>query len=90
MVITTVDHVPSAPIPDRTLRRRLAVGTRIRDARERARLTQEEVADRAGLDRKTISRIENGVMAVLIDHLLDIADALGVPPSSLLPDTTVR
>lgn len=38
-----------------------------------------------GLDRKTINRIENGHIAPTLDHLLDIAEAIGVSPRDLLP-----
>lgn len=71
--------------PDRTLRRRLEVGHRIRRERKLAHLSQEKLAELAGIDRKTVSRIETGTMAVKLDHLLDLADALEIPPARLLP-----
>lgn len=37
-----------------------------------------------GLDRKTINRIEQGTHSTLVDHLLLIADALGVPLADLV------
>lgn len=74
------------PIPDRVLRRRLQVGQLLRAERRHQNLTQDQLAERAGLDSKTVSRIENGVMSPILDHLLDLADALDVPPASLLPD----
>jgi transcriptional regulator with XRE-family HTH domain len=49
-------------------------------------LTQDRLAALAGLDGKTISRIETGTMSPILDHLLDLADALDVPPASLLPE----
>ncbi|MGP4114697.1 helix-turn-helix domain-containing protein [Streptomyces sp. 4N509B] len=76
--------MPPLP-PDRILRRRLEVGRRIRDARTWANLTQERLAERAEIDRKTISRIENGHMSPSLDHLLDIAEAAGVEPVCLVP-----
>ncbi|MFF0967943.1 helix-turn-helix domain-containing protein [Streptomyces sp. NPDC003703] len=42
------------------------------------------MGERAGLDRKTVNRIEQGAHATLIDHLLLIADALDVPLADLV------
>ncbi|MFB7899915.1 helix-turn-helix domain-containing protein [Streptomyces xiamenensis] len=77
---------PTRRLPAHTLQRRLAVGQLIREARLHANLSQEELAEQADLDRKTINRIEGGVMSPRVDSLLDIADALGVSPRELLPE----
>lgn len=37
-----------------------SLGTRIKRARERRRWTQQELADRLGVDRKTVDNWENG------------------------------
>lgn len=58
----------------------------IREARELADLTQERLAERADLDRVTIVRIETGAVSPRLDHLLMIANALGVPLSYLVRD----
>jgi transcriptional regulator with XRE-family HTH domain len=71
-------------MPDRVLQRRRAIGDNIRAERTRQKLTQERLAEQAGLDRKTVNRIEQGTHATLIDHLLLIADALDVPLSDLV------
>ncbi|MFH8289118.1 helix-turn-helix transcriptional regulator [Streptomyces sp. NPDC018059] len=47
-------------------------------------MTQERLGEGAGLDRKTVNRIEQGTHAPLVDHLLLIADALGVPLRDLV------
>ena len=60
------------------------MGDRIRAARLRADLSQEKLAERVDVDRKTINRIEQGHHAPRIDTLLLIADALGVPLSDLV------
>lgn len=49
------------------------------------RLTQEELAELAGVDNKTISRLENGHYNVGIDLVARLARSLEVPSSSLLP-----
>lgn len=77
--------MPAEPLPDWIQQHRWAVGTRIRDARHAAGLSQLELADRAGIDNKTVSRAENGVYAVSVDQLARLARALGVTSSELLP-----
>ncbi|MDF2261428.1 helix-turn-helix transcriptional regulator [Streptantibioticus ferralitis] len=42
------------------LQRRRVIGTRVRDARLHRNLTQERLAERVGLDRKTVNRLELG------------------------------
>lgn len=77
-------RVPTAPPPDWVLARRRAIGDNIREARIRAGLTQEQLAELAGMDRQSINRIEQGHQAALIDNLIRIADALGVPLADLV------
>jgi transcriptional regulator with XRE-family HTH domain len=63
------------------------LGKRIRDARERAtpKLTQDALAQRAGLARTSITNIETGNQQPTLHALWRIADALGVSPCDLLP-----
>ncbi len=51
--------------------------------RARARLSQEQLAERAGVSRPTISRIERAAADVGVDVVQRIADALGVTVASL-------
>lgn len=74
----------SVPPPAWVLARRRAIGDQIRAARLYASLTQETVAERAGMDRATYNRIEQGHSAALIDTLILIADAIGVPLADLV------
>jgi len=76
--------VPSAPPPDWVIARRRAVGDRIRAARLHAGLTQETLAELAGLDRQAVNRIEQGHASPILDSLIRIADALGVPLTELV------
>ncbi len=46
--------------------------------RKLAGLTQNQLADRAGLDRKTVMRVERGDGGVSVENLLRIFHALGV------------
>ena len=74
----------SAPQPDWVLARRRAIGDQIRAARLHANLTQQGLAERAGMERQAINRIEQGHQAALIDNLIRIADAMGVPLAELV------
>jgi transcriptional regulator with XRE-family HTH domain len=63
------------------------VGERIRHLRTRRVLTQQELADRAGIPRyQTILDIEKGRTRPRPSTLRKIAAALEVEPSALLPD----
>jgi transcriptional regulator with XRE-family HTH domain len=76
--------VPSDPLPDWVLTRRRAIGDAIRAARNTRRLSQEKLGELAGLDRKTINRIEQGTHSPHLDHLLLVANALDVPLADLV------
>jgi HTH-type transcriptional regulator, cell division transcriptional repressor len=56
---------------------------RITDAREAARLTQRQLATRAGIPQATLSRIEQGVRPAKMNELLALAWALGCTISEL-------
>jgi len=53
------------------------IGAAIRRHRELLRLSQEEVADRAGLDRTYVGGIERGTRNPSVKSLQKLADALG-------------
>ncbi|MFB7285415.1 helix-turn-helix transcriptional regulator [Actinacidiphila glaucinigra] len=59
------------------------MGHRIRDLREAAELTQEQLAHRAEISRDSVLRTENATHSPSFDHLARIARALGVPVVSL-------
>jgi transcriptional regulator with XRE-family HTH domain len=61
-------------------------GERLRDLRIREGLSQEELAHAAGLHRTHISLIERNHRSVRLESLERLATALGVQPSSLVPD----
>lgn len=71
-------------MPDWVLQQRRAIGDSVRAERTRQKLTQERLAELAGLDRKTVNRIEQSTHATLIDHLTLLAHALDVPLSRLV------
>jgi transcriptional regulator with XRE-family HTH domain len=61
-------------------------GTRVREERERLGISQEELANRAGLHRTYLSGIERGERNLGLINLLRLARALGVAPAALLRD----
>lgn len=63
---------------DLIIHRRLIFGDNVRHYRHNLSLSQEQLATAAGVDRKTINRIEQGVHSVRLDNVWLIADALGV------------
>lgn len=60
------------------------VGANLRRAREDRGISQEELADRAGLHRTYISGVERGVRNPTVVVLEKIAKALKVKTSTLL------
>lgn len=64
--------------------RLVRLGEGIRTLREAAGLSQEALADAAGIDRSHMSRIERGKRNVSFLNICRIAEALGTPPSALL------
>jgi transcriptional regulator with XRE-family HTH domain len=59
-------------------------GIRLREARERLGLTQEEVAQRSGVHATEISRMEAGKRDPKISTLRRLAKAVEVKPGQLL------
>ena len=58
-------------------------GRNLREFRTRAGLIQQQLADLAGLDRATISQIENGRESPRADTVVTLAKVLGVDPADL-------
>ncbi len=56
----------------------------LREARERALLTQEAVSAASGVTVSTISRLENGLQAARLDTIRKLAAVLNVPAEELI------
>jgi transcriptional regulator with XRE-family HTH domain len=78
--------VPSRrnPRPDWVRHKQVDLGRRIGDLRRAAELSQDQLADRMGVERRTIQRYENAVTDPRYADLLLLARALGVHIADLL------
>ena len=62
---------------DKGIKERIRIGERIRELREETGLTQDQLAEKTGLLKQNISRIESGKYGTGQDILSKIATALG-------------
>jgi len=60
------------------------VAKELRKRRIDAELSQDELAQRAGIDRKTINRIENGHFSPTLDTITRLCVVLKITPGTLL------
>jgi transcriptional regulator with XRE-family HTH domain len=63
----------------------VALGKLIKDARFEAKMSQEELAERAYLKQSSISKIETGVRSVSTEDLIYLSYALNKPISYFFP-----
>lgn len=61
------------------------IADKIRQIRERAGISQEELADRLRISPMTVHRIESGKRQLPVATLLRFSDTMGIPVSDLLP-----
>lgn len=54
------------------------IGEKIKDARLRSRMTQEQLGEKIGISAMGISHFEQGLRSVKLEYLEKIADALGL------------
>ena len=64
----------------------IAIGSRIKEAREQAHLTQEELAEIVDISPTHMSVIERGVKTPKLDTFVTIANALHLSADALLQD----
>lgn len=75
---------------DQVFNARAVLAEQLRTVRRRRNLTQEVLAERAGMDRSYISGIERGRHNVPLDTLCRLAWALRVEPRDLIAAPAVR
>ena len=61
-----------------------AIGAKLRAAREKLGMSQEDVAERAGVDRTYVSILERGQKSPTLDTLEKICAALGTLPERVI------
>lgn len=69
-----------------TQEHRQKFGTRLRQLRLRAKLSQEQLADRAGLHRTYIGSVERGERNISLENIHALAGALGVDVRELFKE----
>ena len=74
---------PHVPTPADTDLRRI-FGGRVREHRVRRGLSQEHLADLAGLDRTYVSGVERGRRNLSLRNICRLAAALGIDPAVLV------
>lgn len=62
------------------------IGKNVRAKRERLFLTQAQFAERAGIDRDTLGRIERDEVEPRFSTIIKIAETLDVNPSELVDE----
>ena len=67
-------------------KRLVKLGESVRARRKGLALSQEELADYAGIDRSHMGKIERGERNVTLLNILRIAEAMHCKPSNLLAD----
>jgi transcriptional regulator with XRE-family HTH domain len=77
---------PSTAVTDVDAAARVKLGTRLRQTRERARLSTRDLAARAGVSAGFISQLENGKCGVSVGALKRISAAVGLSVADLLSD----
>lgn len=76
--------VVTESVMKRHMKRRKEIADRISAKRQEREMSQGALAERAGVDRKTINRIENGHFSPSMDTFLRIATALNADPKEFL------
>ena len=66
------------------------IGLAIRKRRDKIGMTQGALAELTGLSRTSVTNIERGGQALLVHQLLELANALGVAPSTFLPSKSAQ
>ncbi len=82
MLCDAAPVIHGAGTADRAFLRRL--GLRVKVLRTARRMSQEHLAEAAGLDRSYVSRIERGAHNVTVLTLVRVADVLDVSAGRLL------
>lgn len=64
--------------------KRKQLASRLVEARIKKSLSQEALAKKAGVDRKTVNRIENGHFSPSMDTFFRLCNAMSLNPSKII------
>jgi transcriptional regulator with XRE-family HTH domain len=67
-----------------------SIGKALAAHRKRVKLTQDQVAERLGVERETISRFERGAVIPPVPRLYELAEIYGCTAGELLGQGSVR
>jgi len=84
MAKTTVRKATEASLKRDVKDMRKVLAERLFELRSAEELSQARLAEIAGVDRKTINRIENGHFSPALDTIVRLSVALGISSSDLL------
>ena len=84
MAKTLVRKATEATLKREVKDMRKILADRLFELRTDAEISQARLAEIAGVDRKTINRIENGHFSPALDTIVRLSVALGITPSTLL------
>ena len=76
-------HLSAAQLA-RQERRRMGLGRKISELRRDRGMTQQQLADAAGISKRGVIRVEQGRTSLTVDVFFRLADALAVRPSRLM------
>jgi transcriptional regulator with XRE-family HTH domain len=65
-------------------------GSRLREVREKASISQEKLAELAGLHRTYVSSVERGKRNISLQNIERLAEALNTTMAALMPDPAPR
>ena len=85
LVATRINDERSKDAGKALERQRTYVGEQIRKWRQRVKMSQEELANKAGIPQSHVCRLETGKHAPTYVTIEKLAQALGVKPSQLDP-----
>ena len=81
MAVSTKEEAKGVELSDVTVR----FGHKLREVRLQKGISQEELAERAGLHRTYVSSVERGERNISLVNIENLARALGVALSELMP-----
>ena len=77
-------YINSAPARDNAKEVRRTLSEKLRENRERCKMTQEFVAEAVGVSRQAVSKWENGVSDPSTANLISLAKLYGISADQLL------